>query len=64
MLQPKTLRVREKELQELLAHPAGRQILQDLENRYWAQRGRLRPPGSSVVTYIQVHERERGLISG
>lgn len=63
MTQTKTLRVREKELQALLTHPAGREILQELENRYRARDGRVRPPGSSVVTYILVHERERGLIS-
>ena len=64
MLPTKTLREREKELQALLAHPAGREILQGLEARYQARGGRVGPPSSSVVTYILVHEREQGLISG
>jgi len=62
MLPTKTLREREKELQALLAHPAGREILSALETRYQARGGRVRPPGSSVVTYILVYERQQGLI--
>ena len=62
MNQKKTLPEREKELQALLATPAGRQALQELVSRYAAAGGRLRPAGTSVVTYILVHERERGLI--
>jgi len=59
-----TLQQREKELQSLLGDPAGRQELQELASRYHAAGGRLRPERTSVVTYILVHERERGLISG
>ena len=59
----KTLKEREKELQTLLAHPAGRKELEELEARYHEAGGRVRPAGTSVVTYILVHERERGLIS-
>jgi hypothetical protein len=60
----KTLPVREKELQALLATPAGRKELQELESRYHATDGRMRPTGTSVITYILVHERDQGLIAG
>ena len=58
----KTLHDREKELQSLLATAAGREELEELESRYQAAGGRLRPPSTSVITYILVCERERGLI--
>jgi hypothetical protein len=58
----KTLQQRQKELQSLLATPAGRKELQGLESRYSAASGRLRPASTSVITYILVHEREQGLI--
>jgi hypothetical protein len=58
----KTLEHREKELQALLATPAGRQKLHELESRYQAASGQLRPARTSVITYILVHEREHGLI--
>ena len=60
----RTLQQREKELQALLATPAGRKELQGLEARYQAASGRLRPANTSVITYLLVHEREQGLISG
>jgi hypothetical protein len=63
MNQTKTLPEREKELQALLATPAGRQELQQLASRYSATNGRLRPTGTSVVTYILVCERDQGLIA-
>jgi hypothetical protein len=59
----KTLQQREKELQALLGTPAGRQELQKLEARYQEARGRVRPKRTSVITYILVHERGRGLIA-
>jgi hypothetical protein len=59
----KTLEQRQKELQALLATPAGREELRALESRYGAAGGRLRPARTSVITYILVHERERGLIA-
>ena len=59
----KSLEQREKELQSLLATPAGRQQLQELESCYRAVDGRLRPANTSIITYILVHEREQGLIS-
>ena len=60
----KTLREREKELQALLATPAGRETLQKLGARYSEAAGRMRPVKASVITYILVRERERGLIRG
>ena len=63
MLQKKTLQEREKELQSLLATPAGRNELNELAHRYAAVSGRLRPAGKSAVTYILVHERTQGLLS-
>jgi len=58
----KTLQQREKELQSLLATSAGRTELQELESRYLEASDRLRPSKTSAITYILVHERERGLI--
>ncbi len=60
----KTLRQRQEELQALLATPAGQEVLQELEARYHRAGGSLRPAGTSVITYILVHEREKGLIVG
>jgi hypothetical protein len=58
----KTIQQRETELRSLLAHAAGQKELEALESRYHAVSGRLRPGKASVITYILVHERERGLI--
>jgi len=60
----KTLPEREKELQSLLTTPAGRAQLQELGSRYHAAGGPMRPGKASVITYILVYERERGLIGG
>jgi hypothetical protein len=59
----KTLQQREKELQALLADPAGKKILQELESKYHAASGRPKAAKSSVITYILVYERQRGMIS-
>jgi hypothetical protein len=64
MPETKTLHQREKELQSLLATPKGREELHELGSRYQAAGGRLRPGRTSVITYILVHEREKGLIAG
>jgi hypothetical protein len=64
MQQPKTLQEREKELQALLATSVGQAELEALANRYSTAGGRARLPRTSVITYILVHERERGLIDG
>jgi hypothetical protein len=63
MLLKKTIQQREKELQSLLANSAGRKELEKLESRYYAAGGRTRPQRASIITYILVYERERGLIS-
>ena len=60
----KTLPEREKELQALLATREGKAQLEALANHYYASGGRDRPPRTSLVTYLLVHERERGLIVG
>ena len=59
MTAKKTLQEREKELQALLATPAGLEELRQLDARYHAASGRVRPPRTSVITYILVQERER-----
>jgi hypothetical protein len=64
MIVKHTLQEREKELRSLLATPGGREELQELASRYHAASGKLRPTGTSVITYILVHERQQGLISG
>ena len=56
------LQERTKELRSLLATPAGRKEIQELASRYHEASGKLRPEGTSVITYILVHEREQGLI--
>jgi hypothetical protein len=63
MTPKKNLPQREKELQSLLATPEGRDELQELASRYLAASARVRPEGASIITYILVYERERGLIS-
>ncbi len=62
MAPKKTLQQRQQELQGLLATPVGREELQELEHRYHAVSGRLRPGNASVITYILVHERMQGLV--
>jgi hypothetical protein len=58
----KPLHMREKELQSLMARAAGREELLTLATRYSEEDGRVRPEKSSVITYVLVHERQRGLI--
>ena len=64
MTPKKTLHQREKELQALLATPEGRDELHALEARYSAAGGAVRPKRASIITYILVYERGRGLIDG
>jgi hypothetical protein len=64
MQQPKTLQQRQAELQALLATPQGRAELEELASSYAAAGGRARPWGTSVITYILVHERQQGLVVG
>ena len=63
MPQKISLQHREKELQSLLATPAGREQLQKLASTYAAANGRLRPAGKSAITFILVYEREQGMLS-
>jgi hypothetical protein len=60
----KTLERRQKELRALLATAEGRAELQALAVRYHTAGGRVWVERTSLVTYILVHERERGLIEG
>jgi hypothetical protein len=62
MLSIKSMHEREKELQSLLATPAGRQELQELESRYQEASGRPKAGKTSLITYLLVHERAQGLI--
>ena len=62
MSKTKTLDVRQKELQSLLATPVGRAELEELANRYASASGRIRPHRTSAITYILVHERATKLI--
>jgi hypothetical protein len=62
MTPPITLQQREKQLQSLLGTPEGREELQELANRYSAASGKVRPEGTSLITYILVKEREQGRI--
>ena len=64
MQQPKTLQQRQRELQALLATPQGRVQLEEMASGYAAAGGRVRLMGTSVITYILVHERQQGLIVG
>jgi hypothetical protein len=64
MTPKKNLPERQKELQSLLATPAGRAELHKLESRYATASGRLRPGGASLITYLLVHERQQGLLDG
>jgi hypothetical protein len=63
MTAKKTRLEREKELQALLGTPAGKAELEALADRYAASGRRIRPGGTSLVTYILVCERERGMIA-
>ena len=64
MEQKKTLHAREVELQRLLATETGKKELESLAAVYETASGKHRPEGRSIITYIIVHERERGLIEG
>jgi hypothetical protein len=64
MVTKKTLHQRERELQSLLATPTGQKELHELACRYLEASDRLRPGRTSVITYILVHEWDKGLISG
>jgi hypothetical protein len=56
--------LQQRELQALLATPAGKNELQELAVRYSAASNRIKTERRSIITYILVHEREHGLIDG
>jgi hypothetical protein len=62
MSEKKSLEDRQKELQSQLVTSEGREELQKLAQRYAELSGRVHPIGKSAITYILVHERERGII--
>ncbi|HTK74142.1 MAG TPA: hypothetical protein VL371_02730 [Gemmataceae bacterium] len=49
-------------MKSLLATPAGRDELDDLESRYADKGASLRVGRTSIITYLLVYERECGLI--
>ena len=58
----KSLQERQNELRALLATREGRAELEGLAASHHAAGGRVRVEGTSLITYILVHEREQGLI--
>ena len=63
MTAKKTRLEREKELQALLGSLSGKAELEALADRYATSGGRIRPGGTSLVTYILVCEREWDMIA-
>ncbi len=63
MTAKKTLEQREKELQSLIATPAGRDEIQKLASRYSAVSNSVKAAKASAITYILVYEREHGLLA-
>jgi len=63
MKETKTLAYRQAELQTMMTTPEGRARLEEIADGY-CESGRPKPTRTSVITYILVHERERGLIAG
>jgi hypothetical protein len=64
MSKQRTLEVRQAELQKMMTSPGGRKVLEALASLYQATSGKTRPPTTSVITFIIVHERSKGLITG
>lgn len=63
MIPKKTLQQRQGELQSLFGTGEGREQLRRLELNYQAASGKFRPPRTSLITFLLVHEREAGLIA-
>lgn len=59
----KSLQERQKELQALLATAEGRGELKNLAAQYSAGSGKSWSEGTSIITYLIVHERQHGLIA-
>jgi hypothetical protein len=53
---------RERELQSLIVTAEGRRQLELLAHTYEAESGRHRPPRMSLITYLLVFERGKGLV--
>ena len=64
MGQKKSLQEREKELRALLATKEGRVELESLASLYRATSGKAWVERTSIITYLIVHERQKGLIEG
>lgn len=62
MTEKRTLEERQREMQTLLASSEGRQKLEELAHKYEADSGRPRPHGTSIITYLLVHERGQGML--
>jgi hypothetical protein len=58
----KKLHVRERELQDLHSTPLGLMELKSIAAEYARASGKPFPEGESVITYILIYERDRGLI--
>lgn len=58
----KTLHQREKELADLLPTPEGRARIEKLASDYADAGGHSMVQGTSLITFILICERERGLI--
>ena len=57
-----TLEERQRELQTLLASSEGREKLQELAQKYESDSGKPMPHGTSIITYLLVHERGQGML--
>jgi hypothetical protein len=62
MRAPKSLLERERELQKLHRTPDGLLELKAIAAEIVAETGRPLLKGESIITYILVHERDKGLI--
>ena len=58
-----TLREREKELQTLLPTADGLHALNNLAKRYEDESGNKFWPGTSLITFILLHERDHDMIA-
>lgn len=58
----RTRHEREREFQALLGTTEGRRELETLAERYAADSGKPMPHGTSIITYLLIHERTQGLL--
>jgi hypothetical protein len=64
MSKAKSLDTRQKELKFLLDMRGGRKELEEPADQNATLNGHIRPPRTSAITFILVHERATGLIQG